>query len=441
MKTLKRIISLWLAVLLALPVYPQAMPSAPGSVAAPSASSAASLAVTTTPTSIKKSSGDSTNLLSRDGQILAGPEPNSIMVIDYPENLKQVEDYVKMVDVAPPQVLIEARVVEVHLTGESALGINWNIFANSGSGPINTGRFNIGQSATQGLAQSIPFKQTNYPPGTSSGAENPFTFTISDENISVVLQTLANNYDTTILSAPSITGVNNHPAKIEVVKSLPYATPTFSTTTTGTGSTNAPQVTWTVTFVPVGITLVATPTITDDGNIALDLHPDVSEHTSDYPVSASDGQGNTLNYTIPIVDSRTADTKAIVGNGKTLIIGGLISDTVIKGETKVPVLGDIPFLGRLFKSTKNTHDKTELLIFVSPTIITPKVVEKMMAKEKTGVGEWYNKEKTITRMLADNDIVMPRDTRLADKLAVLEGKVKKLADNRRQLMQQFSDKN
>ena len=430
-----------MAVLLALPVYSQGMPSSP-SGASSSASAAASLAVTTTPTSIKKSSGGNNNLLSADGQILAGPEPNSIMVIDYPENLKQVEDYVKMVDVAPRQVLIEARVVEVHLTGETAMGINWNVFANSGTGPINTGRFNIGQSATQGLAQSIPFKPTDYPPGTSSGVENPFTFTISDENINVVLQTLSNNYDTTILSAPSITGVNNHPAKIEVVKSLPYATPTLTAptaTTTGTAATS--QVTWAVTFVPVGITLIATPTITDDGNIALDLHPDVSEHTSDYPVSASDGQGNTINYTIPIVDSRTADTKAIVGNGKTLIIGGLIADTVVKGETKVPVLGDIPFLGRLFKSTKNTHDKTELLIFVSPTIITPKVVARMMAKEKTGVGEWYNKEKTVTRMIAEKDTGTTHDPRLGERLEALEGKVRKLSDNRQKLMQQFPEKN
>jgi len=370
MKTLKNIFSVGLAVLLALPVYPQAMPasgSSSSSAAQLSASSAASLTVVTTPTSIKKTSAGNTNLLSADGQILAGAEPNSIMVIDYPENLKQVEDYVKMVDVSPRQVLIEARVVEVHLTGECSMGINWNVFAKDGTqGPLQFGHFNYGQSTTKGLSQSIPYQQTNYPPGTSGATQNPFTFTISDENINVVLQTLANNYDTTILSAPSITGVNNHPAKIEVVKNLPYATPTLTsgTTTTGGTASTAPQVTWTVTFVPVGITLVATPTITDDGNISLDLHPDVSEHSSDYPVSASDGQGNTITYTIPIVDSRTADTKAIIGNGKTLIIGGLISDTVVKGETKVPVLGDVPFLGRLFKSTKNTNDKTELLIFV-----------------------------------------------------------------------------
>ena len=440
MKVLKKIVFSWLAVLLALPVYPQSMPSS-GSGSLPSASATAAMAVITTPSSIKKSTGDNTNLLSKDGQILAGPEPNSIMVIDYPENLKQVEDYVKMVDVPPRQVLIEARVVEVHLTGENSMGINWNVFAKDGAqGPLKFGHFDIGQSITKGLTQSIPYKTTDYPPGTSGTAETPFTFTISDENINVVLSVLSNNYDTTILSAPSITGINNHPAKIEVVKNLPYATPTFSTASTGT-STTTPQVTWAVTFVPVGITLIATPTITDDGNIALDLHPDVSEHSSDYPVTASDSSGNTLKYTIPIVDSRTADTKAIVGNGKTLIIGGLISDTIIKGETKVPVLGDIPFLGRVFKSTKNTHDKTELLIFVSPTIITPKVVAKMMAQEKTGVGEWYNKEKTVTKMLAEKDVEAPRDTRLADKLAILEGKVKKLSGNRQQLMRQISDKN
>jgi hypothetical protein len=81
------------------------------------------------------------------------------------------------------------------------------------------------------------------------------------------------------------------------------------------------------------------------------------------------------------------------------------------------------------------------LIFVSPTIITPKVVEKMMAKEKHGIGKWYDKEKTVTRMLAEKDIETPRDTHLVDKLTVLESKVKNLADNRQRLMEQFSGKN
>jgi len=328
---------------------------------------------------------DIKTLLSGEGKVFFGNEPNSILVIDYPANIKRIGEYLKMVDVPPKQVLIEARIVEVKLEGENSLGINWSAFADKGG--YRLGQYRIGgETATSAISQSIPYKSTNYPPGSTS-AENPFTLTIFDENINIVLKMLANSYNTDILSAPRITTVNNHKAEIKVIKKLPWAEPEVDVLDQGGVS-----VSWTVKFEEVGITLEVTPMITEDGQISMELKPEVSEKISDYHLTVVQGSTE-VPYTVPIIDTRSADTKVVVGNGQTLIIGGLIKEKNIKGTTKVPLLGNIPGLGWLFKSKKDTKDKTELLIFVSPTIITPKVLVNMERKEKLGVGKWYMDER------------------------------------------------
>ena len=131
-----------------------------------------------------------------------------------------------------------------------------------------------------------------------------------------------------------------------------------------------------------------TPMITDDGKISMDLSPEISEHTSDLSLSAIVGS-TTVPYTIPIVDTRNAKTKVVVGNRQTIIIGGLIKEKVTKQVSKIPLLGDIPYLGYLFKSKRDIHEKTELLIFVSPTIIDSSVEAAMTKKEE---GYWYVQE-------------------------------------------------
>jgi type II secretory pathway component GspD/PulD (secretin) len=104
---------------------------------------------------------------------------------------------------------------------------------------------------------------------------------------------------------------------------------------------------------------------------------------------------------VPIIDKRSASTKVIVGNGQTLIIGGLIKDKKTNGATKVPFLGDLPFLGYLFKSKKETTDKTELLIFVSPTIIIPEEFGRMAREEKYGIGRDYARERASNSRLLE----------------------------------------
>ncbi len=336
-------------------------------------------------------SSDIRLLLSSEGKVFYGEEPNSIMVMDYPENLDRVTQYLNTLDVLPQQVLVEARVVEVELQGENALGVNWDLFADKGR--IALGQFKAQSGAadtTKGkgaIAQGIPDKKTTRSAGSTS-ADNPFTISIFDENINLVLNALANVYKTDILSAPRVTTINNRPAEIKIVQSLPWAKPTVTVSDSGTST-----ITWDVNFESVGITLKVTPTINEGGDISMVLNPEISEKTSDYHLAVVDSEGKNWPYNIPVIDRRTASTKVIIGNGQTLIIGGLIKDKVVKGQAKVPLLGDIPVLGHLFRSKKDIKEKSELLIFVSPTVINAQEVAHMAKLEKFGAGSGFFQDK------------------------------------------------
>ncbi|MFH1768615.1 MAG: type II and III secretion system protein, partial [Candidatus Omnitrophota bacterium] len=268
---------------------------------------------------------------------------------------------------------------------ENSLGINWTAFTEN---LFEVGNFTIsGASAPGSISQSIPYKPTLYTPGStdSSDEETPFTLTIFHENINAVLKALANNYDTNLLSAPRVTTVNNRQAEIKIIEKLPWAEPEVEMNDTG-----GIAVTWNINFEEVGIILKVTPIITEDGNISMELEPEVSEKVSDYSLTVIQGTTQ-IPYTVPVIDTRKANTKVVIGNKQTLIIGGLIKEKNIKGATKIPLLGDLPLLGYFFKSKKDTHDKTELLIFVSATVITTAEMSRMAKKEK-GVGKWYMDE-------------------------------------------------
>jgi len=374
------------------------------------------------------------SLLSSEGKIMYGDEPNSIVVTDYLENLQRIADYLEAIDVSPQQVLIEARVVEVKLQKEHSLGVNWQLFADKKG--LGMGQFKVYSAATaNGIQQAIPYKPTFYPPTTTTpeNEETPFTVTIFDENINMVLKALANSLDTNILSAPRITTVNNREAEIKIIQSLPWAEPQLTANTATTGGTSY-STTWKAYFEEVGIILKATPTINDDGKIAMILTPEVSEKVSDYPLTASAGD-TSVSYTIPIIDRRSASTKVVIGNGQTLIIGGLIKENNISGETKVPFFGDLPILGYLFKSKKNIQEKTELLIFVSPTIITPEEYVKMARQEKYGVGSKYIQEREgeLQRLLLMEEKDEARQNRFTRGFESLNQKQQVLIEQREKI--------
>jgi len=378
-------------------------------------------------------SNDMRMLLSSEGKVLYGDEPNSLVVMDYPDNLDRISQYLEVLDVAPQQVLVEARVVEVVLKDEHALGINWSLLASQGG--LQLGGYKVTSNGSSSIDQNLPFIPVGVIPGDSNSTHlDPFTLAVSSNDIDAVLSAMASAMDTSVLSAPKVATVNNRPADISIIKRYPWAEPQLTTSDSGSAT-----VTWTIHWEEIGIILHVTPVINADGDISLTLNPDISELLDPKVLTVSTGGINPteLVYEIPVIDKRTATTKVIVGNGQTLIFGGLIKDRQLKGDYKVPFMGDLPVLGPLFKSSFTYKEKTELLILVSPTIINSQEMTRMAKQLRYGVTKDYviEKERQDKMMLVlENKENLGRLKRASD-LETLIKKQQALSEQTKQLEQ------
>lgn len=359
------------------------------------------------------------SLLSEDGKLLYGNEPNSIVVIDYEDNLRRIEEFIGLVDVAPQQVLIEARVVEVKLDKENALGINWNALADKGGLSMGEFRAVTGETAAPGLlSQAIPTLPVHLDPSdASTTALSPFTLSVFNDSVHTIVKTLASVMNTDVLSAPRITTVNNSPAEISVVKQLWYVKVTANASTAD--ASTLPASTDPIS-VDVGIRLKVMPTINPDGMITLYLNPSISEKVGDFNYK----NGNNT-YPIPIIDKRSAATKVVVGNAQTLVIGGLIKDATKTNHFKVPVLGDIPLLGHLFKTEYSLAQKTELLILVSATIVD--------SKEQARMKREYDRVGNRVQRIYDKGTSWERAKKRAVDSAIADPRIREMAELSRQI--------
>lgn len=308
------------------------------------------------------------DLLSAQGKILPGQEPNTIMVIDYPDNIEKIKEYVKMVDIQPEQVIIDARVVEVTLDDSDYLTVNFDWLK-----PDDTFRWT---NTNKTWDISLPYKGD-----TDSGA---FSLGLVNSSIDVTIEALSIHVDTDLLSAPRIATSNKKKAMIDIVQELPYLKEE-STTSEGV-TTVTKELLWKY----VGIKLEVTPTINPDHTISMYIKPEINELVAwsrELPQWGSDDPN------APVVDTRSAETNVTVRDGQTIVLGGLVKNKFDLNITKVPLLGDIPLLGHLFRSKKYVKVKKELLIFVEPRIISQDLVKKMMMDDRYGAGKTHRIEK------------------------------------------------
>jgi type IV pilus assembly protein PilQ len=284
-------------------------------------------------------------LLSDTGKLIVDPASSSVMVIDRPLYVETVEQFLSLADPASLQVMIEARIVEVTLDKNDEMGINWSRI------DYSLGGFDdITGTAVQNLA---PQPRTG---GEQSASWDGFEFAVSQERATVLLQAIAKNTNLNLLSAPKIATLNNRRAVIEVIEKIPYVKSSTDIAEAGFISTKEE-----VEFEEVGIKLEATPQIAPDGAVFLRIRPEVSEVAEWF-----NGQ--------PVVDKRSVETSIRVGDGETIIIGGLLRDGTTQSISKVPLLGDIPGLRILFRHKTEVVRKTELLIFISPRIVAGDVI-------------------------------------------------------------------
>ncbi|MDT8287150.1 MAG: type IV pilus secretin PilQ [Elusimicrobiales bacterium] len=288
---------------------------------------------------------------------------NALIITDTPMGLEAAFRLVRNLDRMPKQVLIEAKLVEVALDNSFHLGINWSAYGHDKGGsyigsqddPVTVPPVErLGGSMLMNKAMTADTGGTgvNLPANVIYGAFR-LGKVASNYMFDAVISAAAKKGKAKVLSDPKVATLNNKEANIDITTQVPY-------TTTEVTAATPPISTTKVTYLSVGIKLTVTPTINSDGRISMRINPSVSQIS---PTIAAVAGG------APGIDTRSADTNVIVRDGETIVIGGLISDTQAESVFKVPLLGDIPILGYLFRKKSVTRDRRELLIFVTPRII------------------------------------------------------------------------
>ena len=269
------------------------------------------------------------------GQITAIPDPNtnSIIVVGNPDSAALIKQILEQLDRIPEQVMIETIIVEANLDSTNKLGVEWNY--------TSTGQFGTpGQTGTVG---------TNFNQATANPALQGFRYTLGGANLTAFMNAIQTDSKFQILSTPRIFTSNNTQAQINISQSIPYVT---NSRIDANGNTI-----FNYAFLDVGIVLTVTPRITANGYVTMDVNQ-----------TANDLQGYTT-FDAPIVNQREADTVVSVKNGETIILGGIIRNSVSSTTNKVPILGDIPLLGQLFRTNSKISNKTELLVLLTPRIV------------------------------------------------------------------------
>lgn len=315
------------------------------------------------------------------GFVKSDERSNQIIVQALPERMEEVEKLINALDKKTKVVLIDAKIVKVKLSNSIDKGIEWEgifkVAKKYGMTYVGSYPFSVLQPATEpwksrkdfldsigGQVGAYPFSHNTSDVSASSEVapgERIHVGIINDKrDFDVLLQYLQTLGNTQILSNPKLVVVNNQEARIHVGERQAYVTSTITKgQTTDTVSEE-------VTFVDVGIQLAVTPTINEDGYITMKVKPEVSSVVSMLETS--------LGNKIPIIDTSTAETTVMVKDGSTVIIGGLRKEEKTSSAKQVPILGSLPIVGLLFKSAANTNVRTELLVMLTPHILTADVL-------------------------------------------------------------------
>ncbi len=283
--------------------------------------------------------GQFNTLASERGKIIQDARTNKVIVTDIEPKLQAMKDLLKILDVPEKQVMIEARIVEATSTFVRDLGVQWGIHYNDGSASILG--INKLDTGFGGVVSAPP--ASGLPTVDSSGGALGLSFGTLTSNVQVDLRlsAAATAGLIKIVSTPKVVTLNNKAAKITQGQSIPYQTTSAEGTKTE--------------FVQAALTLEVTPHITADGNIGMKVHAS----------NNSAGTGNP-----PPINTKEATTELQVRNGETTVIGGIYVDSDTESDQGVPFLMNIPLLGWLFKSNTVNKTKTELLIFITPKIVS-----------------------------------------------------------------------
>jgi general secretion pathway protein D len=295
--------------------------------------------------------------------IQADASLNALVIRADPTTMAELKEIISRLDVRRLQVLIEAAIVEVTSDFTRTLGTELAVADTTGN------LLPIGLTAPSGTLASVLANLaggegtlTSVPDLGSSPLIGGAKVNVDGINFAVIVRALSANTDVNLLSTPSITTMDNEEAKIVVGQNVPFRT---GSTNAGNNGTNNPFTT--IQREDVGLTLEVTPHVHDGSLIRLEIHQEVSE--VDQTSISSIGNDGSADL---ITNKRTIDTTVLADDREIIILGGLIRDKVTEVNSRVPILGDIPILGHLFKSSNKIREKQNLLVFLRPTVLSSK---------------------------------------------------------------------
>jgi type IV pilus assembly protein PilQ len=296
--------------------------------------------------------GTENSILTPRGSVAVDERTNTLLLRDTQTSINEAKLLVEALDIPIKQVLIESRMVTVRDNASESLGVQWGLSDTVNNGAISgslTGADSIASGVVPSIADRLNVALPVANPAGSIGIQ--IARLLDGTIIDLELSALESENKGEVIASPRITVANQHEAYIEQGTEIPYVEATSS------GATS-------VEFKKAVLSLKVTPHITPDDRIIMDLV--VTQDTRGDTVSTSTGDA-------VAIDTQEISTQVLVENGETIVLGGIFQQSTSNDVRKVPLLGDLPFVGYLFKNTSEILEKRELLIFVTPKILTDKL--------------------------------------------------------------------
>jgi general secretion pathway protein D len=294
---------------------------------------------------------------STGGQIQADPATNSLIITAPEPQYRQLRAVIDKLDARRAQVYVESLIAEVNADKAAEFGIQWQGPTNTSGGTVGVlgTNFSIGGVNIIDLALTAAGRGTALP---SSGLNVGAAQRIGGVYVlGFLARFLESNGDGNILSTPNLLTLDNEEAKIVIGQNVPFVTGQYTNANTGTGGTVNPF--QTIERKDVGLTLRVKPQISEDGTVKMQIFQEVS---SVQATSINSPQGL-------ITNKRSIESNVLVENGGVVVLGGLLQDEYAGNQEKVPVLGDVPVLGNLFRSETRSRRKTNLMVFLRPVVL------------------------------------------------------------------------
>jgi general secretion pathway protein D len=310
-----------------------------------------------------------------EANVYADEGLNALVIRGEPSLLQELEGIIDQLDVRRAQVLIEAAIVEIQEGVDDKLGVQWALYDQGSSVPGALTNFsNIGGLTTAGILAALLEKDSsddgNFSPEAIGSPGPGITLGVGETRDSGVswgalVQALEGDNAVNVLSTPKVITLDNQESSIFVGQNIPILT--GSSTSGGAGTSDPFQ---TIEREDVGVELIVTPSISEGELVRLEIEQSLNNLTL---------SSTTVDV---ITTKRKIKTNVLADDGETIVLGGLISDDVKTSEQKVPLLGDIPFLGALFRSTSTEVRKSNLMIFLRPTILRDKADAQRVTQSK-----------------------------------------------------------